>query len=98
MRKLLTLTAAAAFAVAFGVGGTAYADPNADTVTSSNLGAGCAPTCDISKAVDEVENTWVSLGTNGDITVRFDDNVLIPDGTGAVDLRIRDRCGGIEAG
>lgn len=92
MRKFLTLTAAAAFAVAFGFGGTAYADDNADDVTAVTVGSGSnSSASDTSKAVDEVENTWYSLGHDGDITLQFTDNTA-QDGPGA-DIRIRDRCG-----
>ncbi len=88
----------AALVLTFGFSGTAYADPNAETVTTFTTGTGDnSGATDETKAVDDVADTWWSTGIDGDITVSFDDNTLTPDGTVAADLRVRDRCGVIES-
>ena len=112
MRKLLTLTAAAAFALAVGFAGAAGAnhttrpDEYADTVVDFGRDAANAPgphgpANPELNALGEEDGTgsvgWFNLGSGTDdeggdnegfIIVRFDNNVLIPDGTVADDLTV----------
>lgn len=79
MRKLATLTAAAALAVGVGFGGAAWADDAADTVGASNIndascGGGNCPGS-ANDMLGPPDGTWASLGHGGSVVLNFDDNL-----------------------
>jgi hypothetical protein len=97
MRKLATLTAAAALAVGFG--GVANADPYADSVAAHTDVAPLADPCCGNPATargapDAAGGNlgdftgFVSLTTLDDLTLDFDDNLCFEDGTAADDLTV----------
>ena len=81
MRKLTTLTAAAAMVAAFGFAGSAMAqDPEADAVAVDGINnASCGGDCTgaATDTLEAADGTIASLGTNGFVKLNFTDNFCI---------------------
>ena len=89
MRKLATLTAAAALVAAFGFASAAKADPFADTLESFTPGTGSPSAASAgAEALGADDGIDVDLGADGILILRFTDNVCFDDGTTNTDFKV----------